>query len=101
MTVDPLTVLREAVAETRKRYGFPDIEERYSAALVDGLFLRDLVAALAAVEQLVADMRTLVSDDFRCLPDCIEGPPTCGCEQRVARAALARFEGDSQPEGER
>lgn len=40
----PHSELRRAIEETRRRYGFPDIEKRYPATMLDTFFLKDAIA---------------------------------------------------------
>jgi hypothetical protein len=58
-----LATVREALARaierTRSEYGFPDIEKRYSAALLSQFFLRDAVALLAALDAIASEIDTL------------------------------------------
>ena len=88
MTVDPLTVLREALDSCDSLCARAPLCADFAAAR----------AALAAVEQLVEAARAIVLDPE--FPG--RGPMqiTRGQKECLA-AALARFEGDSQPEGER
>jgi len=47
-----------------------------------------LDALLADLQRLEEALRRIADPKMECLPDCIEGPPTCGCEMRIAQAAL-------------
>ena len=83
MTVDPLTVLREAL-------------DYYSGEAGIEIHPKDeAFAALAAVEQLVEAARAVIANQILVRYDNAADP------MFDLSAALARFEGDSQPEGER
>jgi hypothetical protein len=47
-----------------------------------------LAAAQAENQRLRAALEAIADNYAQCLRDCIEGPPTCGCDMRRARAAL-------------
>ena len=78
MTVDPLTVLREALDSCDSLCARAPLCADFAAAR----------AALAAVERLVKDVRKLDRLDGRY--------DDLNTARYLAREALARFEGDSQ-----
>lgn len=58
----PHSELRRAIEETRKRYGFPDIEKRYPAAMLDTFFLKDAIALLEQYESVKKQANELLQD---------------------------------------